>query len=103
MKYRKDGYVCFTLSNKPQYECFLDEEDYQIVEYNTCWYLHMHVRSGTFHIRRSLHIGDNKYETECLHEFLLKLPIDVEFTQVRHINVNGLDNRKNNLILKSLV
>jgi hypothetical protein len=100
--WRREGTVCFTLSNKPQFECFIDEEDYQIVEHNTCWFIHIHAKNNSVkHVRRTVHLGNNQYTTESLHDFIFKRAIEERDKHIFHINTNGLDNRKNNLTLRN--
>lgn len=95
--FRRDGVVCFTLSNKPQFKCYIDEEDYQLVEFNTCWYIHHKVdEEQHMYIRRAIYNGSTYEATEMLHDFVAG-NTHKKHRAVFHLDRNGLNNTKKNL------
>jgi hypothetical protein len=101
--WRENGTVCFILSNRPEIKCYLDEEDYEIVQHNKCWFTYEKKDEGLFYIRRSIYLSQKKIITQCIHEFILTNKYGVLQTRdkcIYHINKIGVDNRKQNLEIK---
>lgn len=96
VKYRKDGYVCFTLDNRPEVECLMDEDRFEVVEFNTCWYIHQHVNSEKMYIRRHIKNECGTFVTQTLGNFILN-GIESIHIHVFFKNENTLDCRKQNL------
>jgi len=88
--------IWFTLSNKPQYECVIDAEDYyKHVHGTTSWYIHKSKQTpgATPYIRRAL--GDRHAH---LHREVLGLGKWSNDSVVDHDNCIGYDCRKSNLV-----
>lgn len=81
-------------SNKKEFTCLVDEEDYDKVIKHT-WYLSCSKNQSNdlFYIQRNVKVG-GKWTVERMHRMIMNCPKDM---QVDHINFNTLDNRKSNL------
>ena len=99
VKYLKD-HVEFRLSNKPEYLCKLDTEDYEEFMNNTnCWYIH--VRKNKFaYIRRKCKISNGNIH---LHREVLRLGSFSKDSVIDHKYKDTLDNRKSEIIHTDMI
>jgi hypothetical protein len=86
--------VFFTLSNKPDLICSINESDYSLLQKNG-WYIYSKKNTCSY-IRRNIVNNKNQYHEHLHREVLRAGDYRVE-NPVDHKNINGLDNRKENL------
>jgi hypothetical protein len=100
---QSDCFVWFTLSNKPEFVCVLDKEDFfKIVHNSTCWYIHISSGRNTKRAHRKSHpyirmSSGIKGRHVHLHRFIMNAGDYSVNNIIDHINHDSLDNRKSNL------
>lgn len=96
----KKNHVEFRLSNKPEYLCKMDVEDFlNLVVGTSCWFVHLSKAAKTArpYVRRSVNIG-GKCISQHLHRMVMNCGEYDPYSSVTdHINGDSLDNRKGNL------
>jgi hypothetical protein len=101
IKQQSECFVWFTLSNKPEYVCVMDKDDYfNLVHGTTHWYVHVTktARKEKPYVRCNFYVQKSKVLQKHLHREVIKMegPFDYRFV-CDHINSDSLDNRKSNL------
>jgi hypothetical protein len=66
----------------------IDDEDYELINQYT-WYACKYAK--TFYAKRNIRIGYCHYTTQYMHTLIMQAK------RIDHINLNGLDNRRQNL------
>jgi hypothetical protein len=74
----------------------IDDDDYvKVNQYK--WYANKHGK--TFYARRNIHIGKNRQSNIKMHHFILGKPLPGY--EYDHIDGNGLNNQKSNIVMKT--
>lgn len=92
--------VFFFLSNMPEHECVIDEEDFPLIQSGSYFARKENKKESLIYLRRTINYtrpdGTKAAKTGHLHRDILGVSADSTMV-VDHKNGNGLDNRRTNL------
>jgi hypothetical protein len=94
-------YVEFRLSNNKEYLIKMDLFDFDRIKYNTCYYVHRHVKGGKYlpYVRRAIYEGNKTFTSQIHREILLKDSHDKNLFIVFKDN-DSLNIRRHNMEVK---